>query len=137
MKHRRPGFTVLETIIAIGVLASTAVLVAQTGTWSLYERARTEERLAAMEAAANELEAARARPWDDLTPEWAASRKTPENLANQLLDVELTVRVAAEADRPRVKRVTVDVKWTDRTGKGAPPITLTGLFADRSAGGSP
>jgi hypothetical protein len=96
---------------------------------------RTEERLAAMEAAANVLELARSRPWADLTPTWAASQQAPDGLVARLLDPALTVTVAAEKDRPRVKRVTVEVNWTDGKGKGAPPVTLVGLYADRSAGG--
>jgi Tfp pilus assembly protein PilE len=133
--RNRAGFTVLETIIALGVLSVAAVVVAQTATWSLFERVRTEERLAAVEAAANVLEGGRARPWAELTPEWAAAEKLPEDVAARLSDPSLSVRVAEEPDRPRVKRVTVELKWTDRNGKEAPPVVLGGLFADRSAGG--
>jgi type II secretory pathway pseudopilin PulG len=135
MSRHRSGFTVLETIIAIGVLTTASVIVAQTATWSLVERSRTEERLAALETAANELEAARAQSWDELTPAWAASHKVPADLAAQLLDASLSVRVAPEADRSGVKRVTVEVAWVERNGKTAPPVTLMGLFADRTAGG--
>jgi hypothetical protein len=81
------------------------------------------------------LEAARARPWAELTPEWAAAKKLPEDVAARLSDPSLAVRVAEEPGRPRVKRVTIELKWTDRNGKAAPPIVLVGLFADRSAGG--
>jgi type II secretory pathway pseudopilin PulG len=133
--RNRAGFTVLETIMALGVLSVAAVVVAQTATWSLFERARTEERLAATEAAANVLEAGRARPWAELTPEWAAAEQLPEDVAARLSDPSLAVRVAEEPGRPRVKRVTIELKWTDRYGKDAPPIVLVGLFADRSAGG--
>jgi type II secretory pathway pseudopilin PulG len=136
MSRRRPGVTILETLIAIGVLSTAAVMVAQTATWSVGERTRTEDRLAAMEAATNELEAARAQSWDDLTPAWAASRKVSDSLAAQLLDGAMTVRVVPEADKPGVKRVTAEVTWTDRNGKPALPVVLTGLFAARVAGGS-
>jgi type II secretory pathway pseudopilin PulG len=127
--------TVLETIIALGILASAAVIVAQTGTLAISERMRTEERLAAIETAANVLEAARARTWADLTPEWAAAQKVPEEVAERVPDARLSVTVAAEPDRPRVKRVTVELNWIDRGGKPALPVTLVALFSERSTGG--
>jgi type II secretory pathway pseudopilin PulG len=132
---RRPGFTVLETVIALGMLASVIVLVAQLATWSLAERSRSDERLAALEQAANVLEAARARPWADLTPEWAAAQRLPDELATRLDDARYTVCVEPEADRPRVKRVTVELGWTHRDRAQARTVKLVGLFADRAAGG--
>jgi type II secretory pathway pseudopilin PulG len=133
--NRRGGFTVMETIVALSVLAAVSVLVAQTAVWALGERTRTEDRLVAMEAAANVLEEARARPWAELTPEWAAGMKPSGDVAARLPDAALTVRVEPEKDRDRVKRVTVELTWLDRIGRTAPPVSLVGLFADRSAGG--
>jgi hypothetical protein len=122
----RNGFTLLETTIAVGVLTTAAVLAAQLGTWSLIERGRTEERLAATDAAANILEAARAQKWGDLTSEWAA----------RLADGTLVVRVIDEPDRPHVKRVTVLIEWDHQPSVPTRTVTLVGLFAERSAGGA-
>lgn len=132
--HRR-GFTVLETSIALAILASAAVLAAQLGTWCMIERGRTEERLAATDAAANILELARARAWPDLTPEWAADQRLSDDVAGRLADSTLAVRVVPEPDRPHVKRVTVLIEWDHRPNIPSQTITLTGLFAARSAGG--
>jgi hypothetical protein len=117
------------------VLASAAILAAQLGTWTLAERGYAIERLTASECAANVLEAARATPWADLTPAWAAGRKLPADVTGRLNAAALTVRVEPEADRPRVKRVTVELHWKPRTGPKEQTVTLVGLFADRSAGG--
>jgi prepilin-type N-terminal cleavage/methylation domain-containing protein len=135
MNRRRDGFTVMETIVALAVLATASVLVAQTATWAIAERSRTEDRLVAIEAAANVLEGARARPWADLTPEWAESVKPSADITARLPDAALTVRIEPEHDRDRVKRVTVELTWLGRNAKPAPPVSLVGLFADRSAGG--
>jgi hypothetical protein len=121
---------------ALAVLTAAAVLAVQIATWSLVERGRSLERLAATDAAANVLEAARARPWADLTPEWAASQKLPEYVQQRLHDGMLSVRVAAEPDRPHVKRVTVEIKWDVQPSIPAKTVTLVGLFAERTGGES-
>jgi Tfp pilus assembly protein PilV len=132
--RRRSGFTIMETAIALGMLSLAMVLVAQLGTWTLAERARAEERLAAIEGVANVLEAARARPWSELKPEWAADQRLTEDLADRLHEAALTVRVEPEPDRPRVKRVTVQLGWTHGDGATARTVAAVGLFADRGGG---
>jgi prepilin-type N-terminal cleavage/methylation domain-containing protein len=130
-----PGFTLFETLVAIGVLTTAAVIAAQLGTSSLIERGRTEERQAATDAAANILEAARARAWADLTPEWAAGQRLTDPVAGRLKDGSLAVRVTPEPDRPHVKRVTVAIEWDHQPSIPVRIVSLTGLFAERSAGG--
>lgn len=136
-RFARPGFMLTEVLIALAVLAGAAVLVAQLATWSLAERARTEAQLEAVQAAANVLESGRARSWRDLTPEWASDQKLPYHLAVRRPDCRLTVRVEPEEKRPRIKRLTVEVKWTDKARVGWPPVVLVALFADRTTEGSP
>jgi hypothetical protein len=125
----------LEAVAALGVLSVAMVIVAQLSTQALAERVRTDEHLVAVESAANVLEAARARPWADLTPEWAAEQRLPEDLTDQLPDARLAVRVEPEPERPRVKRVTVELRWQQRGGPIARTVTTVALFADRAAGG--
>ena len=131
MHVRRMGFTLPEVMISLVVLAGAAVLVAQLAAWSLTERARTDARLEAVDAATNVLERARAREWNDLTGEWASGQKLPELLIARWPDCRLTVKVEPEASRPSVKRVTVEVKWTGDRSKW-PPVALTGLFASHA-----
>jgi prepilin-type N-terminal cleavage/methylation domain-containing protein len=131
----RPGFTLVETMIALGVLTTAAVLAAQLGAWSLIERGRTEDRLVATDAAANILEAARARGWAELTPEWAAGQRLTDPVAARLNDGTLAVRVTPEQDRPHVKRVTVLIEWGHQPSIPPRTVSLAGLFAERAAGG--
>jgi hypothetical protein len=132
---RRTGFTVTEIALALGALATVAVIVAQLATWSLAERIRTDARLDAVEAATNLLEEARARPWGELTAEWAEAQRLPDHLAQRWREGRLSVRVEPEPERPQVKRVTVEV----RCGSFGPdrPVMLSALFAARAAGGGP
>lgn len=110
------------------------VLVAELATWTLTERTRSAARNDAVEAAANVLEAARALPWEALTPDWAAAQKLPESLASRLREGRLAVRVEPETSRPLSKRVTVAVHWDTDPGTAARPIELVGQFGARSSG---
>jgi prepilin-type N-terminal cleavage/methylation domain-containing protein len=136
----RRGFTVLEIMVALGLLSVAMVLVAQLGLWSLSERRRNALRQEALETAANLLESAQASSWEALTPEWAAAQRLPDFLAQRLEEAKLTVRVEPEASRPRTKRVTVEIAWRLSNGMPAQPVVLVGLFSARStqpSGGQP
>ena len=62
----RSGFTALEAVIALGMLATAIVFVSQLVTFGIAERKRNLAQQQAVETAANILEAARACPWDKL-----------------------------------------------------------------------
>jgi prepilin-type N-terminal cleavage/methylation domain-containing protein len=129
--NRPNGFTIAETLVALGILAVAMLLVAQVGVWSLQEYARTFDRQAAQELAANVLETARASPWDALNSEWAASQKLPPGFVND--GWRLAVQVDSDASRPLLKRVSVRVD--PRPGQ-TPPFRaeeLVGWFSTRAA----
>jgi prepilin-type N-terminal cleavage/methylation domain-containing protein len=127
--HRR-AFTIMEIVAALAILASAMVLVAQLGTWTLAERLRGREQQAALELAANVLESARARPWHELTPAWAASQRLPPSQTER--HWRLSVQVAPEPERPLTKRVTVEVQIHYEHGQMPPPVQMVGLFSARS-----
>lgn len=133
---RRRGFTLGEVVIALAVLATAGSLVAAALTQLLADRSRLDARLEAVEAAANALEEARARPWDGLTPEWAAARSAPPVLA-RWPGSKLMVKVEPEPGRPRVRRVTAEVTWDRGESEPWKPVTLTTLVAARTTGGKP
>lgn len=136
----RGGFTLLETMVALGVLGVVVLLVAQLGYLLLVERQRRDARQEALETAANVLEAARACPWEDLTPAWAARQRLSESAARRLHDGRLEVRVEPEASRPHARRVTVEVRWSLGDDRPARPVRLVALRSARTApaaGGNP
>jgi type II secretory pathway pseudopilin PulG len=126
-----PGFTIAETVAALGILAVAMILVAQIGVWTLQEGSRSSARQAAQELAANVLEAARGCPWDALGPDWASSQKLPQAFNRDGWKVK--VEVAPEKSRPYTKRVTVQVKWTPDPGPLRHEEELVGWFSARSA----
>lgn len=137
---RRRGFTLVETMVALGVLGVVLLLVAQVGILILSERQRDVARQDAEETAANILEASRACPWEDLTPAWAARQRLPDSLARRPYEGRLTVRVEPEPSRPHVKRVTVEIRWTLDDQGPERQVRLVGLRSARTArttGGKP
>jgi prepilin-type N-terminal cleavage/methylation domain-containing protein len=127
-ENRQSGFTIAETLIALGILAVAMLIVAQVGVWSLQEYARTFDRQAAQELAANVLETARASPWDALNSEWATSQKLPPGFAKD--GWRLAVQV--DSHGPLLKRVSVQVD--PRPGQ-TPPFRaekLVGWFSRRA-----
>lgn len=133
----RRGMTILETVVAIACLGIAATLVTQLAAWSLNERARADTRLAAMEWAANILEKARAMPWAELTPEWAAKQTLPADLAERMFNPTTSVVITSEPNVTGLKRVAVNVTWYYGEGAKAPPVEFMTLFADKATGGAP
>lgn len=133
LRTRPRGFTVMEVMVAMAILATAMVLVARLGCWSLRERARSAARQLALELAANVLESARAQAWEDLTAEWAASQRIPDAWSDRLTEGRLAVGVEPEASRPRTKRVIVEVHWMLDEGIESQPVRLISLFTARSA----
>jgi hypothetical protein len=132
-RSRCRAFTVMESLIALGILMVAMTLVVQVGIWSAQERTRNAARQEAIETAANVLEAARAVPSEALTPEWAAAQALPESLTQRMTEPQLTVKVEPEAGRSRTRRVTVEIAWKSVDGSPARPVKLMGLFSERSA----
>ena len=126
------GFTLVETCVAMAILAVAMGMVVQLAYWSMRERASTAARFVAIEQAANVLEAARAVPWDSLTADWADSQRIPDELNDQLPDAALTVSVESVESQPLTKRVTVELRWKRVEGVEAQPLRMQGFFTRRS-----
>lgn len=128
---RRRGFTVLEIVLAIGFLGIAAGVIGELAMLTLKERLRNETRLAVTEWATNVLEEARAMPWSELTPEWAANVQMPPELNERLVNPKANVVLVADRDRPAAKRLTITVQWTHSDGTPFRPVTLFTIISDR------
>jgi len=136
--HRRvqrmnaSGFALIETGVALAILAVAMLLVMQLGYWSLKHRSRTAARFAATELAANLLEHAQAVPWEMLTDDWAAAQDIPDELADQLPEGQLTVRIEAVEQQALLKRVTVELRWHSNGEPQSQSTHLVGYFCRRA-----
>jgi type II secretory pathway pseudopilin PulG len=131
----RNGFTALEAVIGLGVLATAIVFVSQLVAFGIAERKRNLTQQEAVETAANILEAARACPWHKLDDAWAAAQTLPDTPGTRLFDARLSVRVESKAlEQPALKRVTVEIE-----GRNGLLARQTAWFASREMpkGGNP
>ncbi len=131
----RAGFAVMEMIVALAALAVVMLLVAQLATYCMMERLRISTRQAALEAAANVLEAARLETPESLTDAWAAARNLPAEDSNLPPESRLRVQMEAEKGVPGVRRVTVEVVWRFHADEEEQTVQLVGFFGPRSAAG--
>jgi hypothetical protein len=126
----RHALTVLEAIVALGILGAVLAMLGQVGYWSMRDRLFGEARQTALELAANQLEVARALDWDALTPDWADAQTLPEHSALSMIDGRL--RVLIETEKENLKRVLVEVSWRPQAGAVEQSVRLVTLIAARA-----
>src|SRR5262249_15758784 len=127
-----PGFTLMETGVAMAILAVAMVLVVQIAYWSMRERASAAARFVAIEQATNVFETARANPSESLNAQWADSQRIPDELNDQLPEATLAVKVVSVESQPLTKRVIVELRWNMFEGGEAQRLRMEGLFSRRS-----
>jgi type II secretory pathway pseudopilin PulG len=124
--------SLVEVTVTLAIIAVLAVIIAQCIYWSGRERQRMASQQAALELAANVLEAARAQPWEKLDQAWADAQSVPSDMQALLPDGKLVVTVVAE-QQPLTRRVTAEVRW--QLEAHLPPQTTesTTLLSARTA----
>jgi type II secretory pathway pseudopilin PulG len=129
----------VEVTVALALLMILGVLIAQAIVWGLQERARAAAHQAALELAANVLEAARAEPWEKLDKGWADAQQAPSDMGAVLPDARLAVTVTPEPKLPECRRVTVEVRWqfAPQPVKSVELTTLLSRRETKKAGGTP
>ncbi|MBN9414047.1 hypothetical protein ABS71_06970 [bacterium SCN 62-11] len=108
------GFTLVETLLAFGLLLVTAIFVFQMLPASILATRQAEVRVEAQRILNDNLEAYRSRNFDSLTP----GRQQLAPVAGQLgVTFQPTVTVAKleDADPDRALEVQVDVAWEFRS----------------------
>jgi type II secretory pathway pseudopilin PulG len=141
--RQRAGFTLAETAIALAAVAVLGVVVAQCLVWSQRERQRSAAERAAVELAANILEAARARPFEQLDRDWATGQTVPAAMHDLLPAGKVVVTLEPlEPKQPlaQTRRVTVEVRWQFDPQMPAQSVSLTTVLSGRTAkktGGEP
>jgi hypothetical protein len=130
---RRRAFTLIEVVIAAGMLAmllTTSVHMLRA--LSLHQRAseRREVALEAVQAVADQIANI---PWDKLTAESAEKVTIPKPLDGYLPGAKLSVSVDEIAAPAASRRVHVDLTWNGADGQPVAPVRLTNwVFPERA-----
>jgi type II secretory pathway pseudopilin PulG len=133
----RPAFTILELMIALGLMAVfCAVFVPLLASVSR-ERRLTMQEHAAMQHAANVLEIMTQRPFAELSGSTDATLPPiPADVQRLLPDAEQTVTVAPAADDVAALKITVELQWRQSGGRSSRPVALSAWVHARE-GASP
>lgn len=138
----RRGVTVMETIVAMAIVAAAIVLGVQSmASAARHRRAGMQRSLAAIEAA-NQLERLMAGDWQGATA--AAGEPLPLSPGAQAALPEGEMQVAvdeqsalAAGDPPLDSlKITVSLRWKNHAGEWTAPVSLSGWKHRASADGS-
>ena len=122
-RHRR-GFGIAEVAVSSILLVAALVLVAQMVVGMASERLATEHRQRAFQEAANVMERITARPWDELTPEFAKSIRLAPATLTTLRGGSVAVAITPDVGDTTAKKVAIEVRWLDRSGGPESPVRL-------------
>lgn len=132
---RRPGLGLVEMVVTVALLAVAMTATVQVVGWVALERRSVDRRERALGEARNLLERLAARPWDDLTPEAAARVRPSDASAHFLGKPTLTVTITPADDAPARKKLAVELRWPDRSGRPEAPVRLIAWVYRREGGG--
>lgn len=131
--RRRPAFTILESLIAMSILAIASILSVQLGATALTERARLADEMALLEMANNTLETAGTLNFEVLTPEWAAGQTLPARWQERIPGLTMAVRLESVADNKRAKRISVRIDRDGKSEERVRIVDLTSIIVDRGS----
>ena len=134
MARRRIGFTITEVAVATVLITVLLVVVAQTMALVAQQRRNSQYHLIASEEAANMVELLMAYSFDQLTAEAAKSAKFSPPARDALPSASLRIEILPTDERPRCKRVTVEIAWATRGEEKTRPIRVVAWKYDQEGG---
>ena len=134
MDGRRLGATLLEVSLALSVLLSAAVLLAQFVMASSGQRRVTDQRRLAMEELSNRMERALAMKFAEVDSTALNNDQFSSQTIEKLPAAKLTAEVSEEAGPPAGKRIRLALSWQNSAGEEVQPQTLTAWTYRRREG---
>lgn len=124
------GHTLIETTIALAILAAAFVLVAQVLATCARQRRASDQLLLAQLEAANAAERIAALPYDQVVPDKLSELTLSNDAQAALPDGKLTATIEQSTDPVAQKRILTQVAWS--AGEDRPQsFTLTTWRYDR------
>jgi hypothetical protein len=104
----------LESIVALGVLAVACTAGVQALAWAGAQRRLTDQRQCALQEAANLLEQVRQIPWKELTEDRLADIALSDETRQRLNSAQLNVTSEGAASELDAIKVSVEIQWLSR-----------------------
>jgi len=122
--------TLLETVVAAAMLTGVMTVCLQMLSVVAAQHRVIETQETAIREAANLMERLSVVPWDELTTENLQDTTLSEPASRRLTGAELIIDVTdspiTESSAPiDAKRITLSIRWKDRTGQFVRPVQLT------------
>jgi hypothetical protein len=115
---------VFEVLVSTLLLsAAFATVVPLLGSVAAQRRA-AEQRQLALQEVANVMERYAERSWADIKPETDGTVELSSEVRRVLHHAALEVKVDEATGPPAAKRIAIELRWKDRSGRFAAPIRL-------------
>lgn len=112
--YKRRGFTVLEVLVAI-ILVATLLTVSLEFLHALaLQRRSLSDRRLALQEAGNCMERIAVWPWDELTTERLSGIDLSPEIRRALPSAKLSIRVSPTPEPPQGKVVSVTIRWQEQ-----------------------
>jgi type II secretory pathway pseudopilin PulG len=134
--HHKAGFTVVELVLALSLLAVFCTVFVPVLAAITRERKAVAQEQAALQHVANVLEDLTQRSYRELTSGPLDVANMPDHLRSLLTDAEQSLAVDTVADNPPVVRLTVSLRWRQSAQVWSRPVTLS-AWVSAPAGGQP
>jgi len=115
----------LETTVAIVILAAAFVAVAHTMAAMAAQRRTAERRTLAQQEVANLMERIYILPADEITEKKMAELELSTPCRERLPEAELEAPVDLVDGNPPAKRISIQIEWTGHGGARSQPVRLT------------
>lgn len=131
--RRRRGYGLIELTISSFVLIAAMSLMLTAATWVASERRGAGRRQVATQEAANLMERLAARPFAELTPETSRGLALSESAKAALPEGSLAVAIAEVGGDAPARRVSIEIRWRDKSGGRSAPVRLVAWVHRRRA----
>ncbi len=121
---KRPGFTLMETCVAMVVLSALTTICLQYFTAAGDQRRQIYAQLTATQEAVNLLERIEALEWSELATAGATKLEPSAQARQTLPDARVEILVDEPAGTPPSRRVTARVHWRPQLGEPEREVRL-------------